>query len=461
MTSDENPVHAPKRRRMAGYTPLATEHTDGESVAEEQAHAPLPQQQLGGSVAEKAMMPVPVRDVSSLVVKAQAEEMDVPADAGAQEREERESATDHAPARKRRMGSASPAAGEKEVEAPSNTSAGAAQAELVTPTATASSSTRLGGTKGGARGVTVNRSTVASSAWRKPAVITAFLLVLGLLVVLGARWLRTLAGVQDFLMAYDGHAWQPAVAPEGIPPWLGWQHFLNVFFIVLIIRTGLQVRTERKPPGYWTAKKDSFFSPKGNSPKKVSLSQWLHQSLDVLWVANGIIFVVLLFVSGQWMRIVPMSWDVFPNMLSAAIQYASLDWPAENGWLHYNALQVMAYFLTVFVAAPLAVLTGVRISTWWPERAKRLTKLYPVGWARALHFPVMHYFVAFTVVHVFLVFFTGALRNLNHIYGSRDIVDWWGLAIFLVSVLAIAAAWFLTRPLFTTPIAARLGKVTK
>ncbi|MFP3581500.1 cytochrome b/b6 domain-containing protein [Arthrobacter sp. SIMBA_036] len=302
---------------------------------------------------------------------------------------------------------------------------------------------------------------MASSAWRKPAVITAFLLVLGLLVVLGARWLRTLAGVQDFLMAYDGHAWQPAVAPEGIPPWLGWQHFLNVFFIVLIIRTGLQVRTERKPPGYWTAKKDSFFSPKGNSPKKVSLSQWLHQSLDVLWVANGIIFVVLLFVSGQWMRIVPMSWDVFPNMLSAAIQYASLDWPAENGWLHYNALQVMAYFLTVFVAAPLAVLTGVRISTWWPERAKRLTKLYPVGWARALHFPVMHYFVAFTVVHVFLVFFTGALRNLNHIYGSRDIVDWWGLAIFLVSVLAIAAAWFLTRPLFTTPIAARLGKVTK
>ncbi|MBT2588429.1 cytochrome b/b6 domain-containing protein [Arthrobacter sp. ISL-95] len=359
------------------------------------------------------------------------------------------------------MGSASPAAGEHEVEAPSNTSAGAAQADLVTPTATASSSTRLAGTKGGAGSVTANRSTVASSAWRKPAVTTAILLILGLLVVIGARWLRTLDGVQDFLMAYDGHAWQPEVAPDGIPPWLGWQHFLNVFFIVLIVRTGLQVRTERKPPGYWTAKKDSFFSPKGNSPKKVSLSQWLHQSLDVLWVVNGMIFVALLFVSGQWMRIVPMSWDVFPNMLSAAIQYASLDWPAENGWLHYNALQVMAYFLTVFVAAPLAVLTGVRISTWWPERAKRLTRLYPVGWARALHFPVMLYFVAFTAVHVFLVFFTGALRNLNHIYSSRDIVDWWGLAIFLVSVLVIAAAWFLTRPLFTTPIAARLGKVTK
>lgn len=30
-------------------------------------------------------------------------------------------------------------------------------------------------------------------------------------------------------------------------------------------------------------------------------------------------------------------------------------------------------------------------------------------------------FAAFTVVHVF---FTGALRNLNQIYGSRDVVDW-------------------------------------
>lgn len=461
MSSDENPVHAPKRRRMAGYTPLATEHTDGESTAEERTPDHLPEQQLGISVAEKAVTPVPIRDVSTLEVKAQVEEMDVPADPGVQERGERESATEHAPARKRRMGSASPVVGEQEVDAPSNTSADAAQTGLVTPTATESSSTRLVGTKGGAGSVTAIRSTEAGSAWRKPAVITAVLLALGLLAVLGARWLRTLDGVQDFVTVYDGQAWQPGVAPVGIPPWLGWQHFLNVFFIVLIIRTGLQVRTERRPPGYWTAKKDSFFSPKGNSPKKVSLSQWLHQSLDVLWVANGMIFFVLLFVSGQWMRIVPMSWDVFPNMLSAAIQYASLDWPAENGWLHYNALQVMAYFLTVFVAAPLAVVTGVRISTWWPERAKRLTTLYPVGWARALHFPVMLYFVAFTVVHVFLVFFTGALRNLNHIYGSRDVVDWWGLAIFLVSLLVIAAAWFLTRPLFTTPIAARLGKVTK
>ena len=31
--------------------------------------------------------------------------------------------------------------------------------------------------------------------------------------------------------------------PSASPPWLGWQHFFNVFLIVLIIRSGLQVRT--------------------------------------------------------------------------------------------------------------------------------------------------------------------------------------------------------------------------
>jgi thiosulfate reductase cytochrome b subunit len=347
--------------------------------------------------------------------------------------------------------------------APSSGTTGAAPTKSVaaaTSDAASTASTPSGGagTPGSAGAATPG---APQRPWVKPALIIGALVVVAVAVVLGARWLRILEPVQEFIVTYDGHASQPESAPVGMPWWLGWQHFLNMFFIVLIIRTGLQVRTERKPPGYWTAKQDSFFSPKGNTPKKVSLSQWLHQALDVLWVVNGVIFVVLLFATGHWMRIVPTSWDIFPNMLSGMIQYASLDWPVENGWVHYNALQVVAYFITVFIAAPLAVISGIRFSTWWPEKAERLTKLYPVEWARAVHFPVMLYFVAFTIVHVFLVFFTGALRNLNHMYTSRDVVDWWGLVIFLVSLVVIAAAWFLTKPVFTTPLATQMGNVTK
>ena len=79
-------------------------------------------------------------------------------------------------------------------------------------------------------------------------------------------------------------------------------------------------------------------------------------TLDAIWVLNGVIYWILLFATGQWTRIVPTGWDVFPHAVSVAIQYASLDWPLENGWVNYNALQLLTYFVTVFVAAPLAIL---------------------------------------------------------------------------------------------------------
>lgn len=299
-------------------------------------------------------------------------------------------------------------------------------------------------------------SKYAKLAWQVGAVLAVCVVA-----VLLAQWARGTAAVQGFIDTYPGHASQPASTPEGIPAWLGWQHFLNMFFMVLIVRSGLQVRLQSKPPGYWTAKKRSFFSPGSQSPKKISLTQWFHQLLDVAWVLNGVLFVIALFATGFWARIVPTSWDVFPNMLSAGIQYASLDWPDENGWIHYNALQVMAYFITVFIAAPLAVISGVRMSTWWPSGSGKLSKFYPVEAARAIHIPVMVYFVGFVAVHVFLVFFTGARRNLNHMFTSRDVADFWGLVIFAVSVLAIAAAWFLSSPMFIRPLAGAMGKVSK
>ncbi|PRB67665.1 hypothetical protein CQ011_15655 [Arthrobacter sp. MYb213] len=285
--------------------------------------------------------------------------------------------------------------------------------------------------------------------------------LVALLVVLAARGLRLLGPVQDFIGTYDGHSTMPDSAPTGIPGWLGWQHFLNMFFIVLIIRTGLQVRHEKRPAAMWTPKPNSWFSPKGNSPKKYSLSIWTHQALDVLWVVNGVIFVILLAATGQWMRVVPTSWDIFPNMLSGALQYASLNWPVENGWIHYNALQMVSYFLVIYIAAPLAILTGVRMSSWWPTQPKALNKFYPVEVARKIHFPVMLFFSAFILVHVFLVMTTGALKNLNHMYSSRDATDAWGLVIFLVSVAVIAAAWIFMKPMFLLPVASATGKISK
>lgn len=266
------------------------------------------------------------------------------------------------------------------------------------------------------------------------------------------RTLLSMPFMQDFLTAFPGE-YQPAIAVEpGFAPWIGWQHFFNMFLMILIIRSGLGVRTEKRPTVFWT--------PKGDGKGKISLTLWFHQSLDLLWMINGVIFVVLLFTTGHWARIVPTSWEVFPNALSAGLQYISFDWPHENGWNNYNSLQQLAYFTTVFIAAPLAAITGFRMSGLWPKKAEKLSKAYPVEWARALHFPIMLYFVLFIIAHVALVVLTGILRNLNHMYASQDVVSWTGFGIFMVSLVAVAGAWFAARPLVLAPIAQLFGSVS-
>lgn len=271
------------------------------------------------------------------------------------------------------------------------------------------------------------------------------------IVVLAARGVTTLPGVPEFLERFPGEYHPPVEVDEGFPAWARWTHFLNFFFMVLIVRTGLLVRYQQKPPAFYTPKKGG---------KKISLYLWLHTSIDILWLLNGVAFVVLLFVTNHWVRIVPTSWEVFPNALSAGLQYLTLDWPVENGWVNYNSLQQLMYFTVVFIAAPLAAVTGVRMSEWWPENAKRLNRVYPAPLARAIHFPVMLFFVLFVIVHVFLVLTTGALRNLNHMFAGTDQVNWVGFWWFAAALLAAAAVGWATRPLVLAPIANLFGRVT-
>ncbi|MGS0562526.1 cytochrome b/b6 domain-containing protein [Microbacterium aurugineum] len=291
--------------------------------------------------------------------------------------------------------------------------------------------------------------------WTQAIAVLFGAAALGVLAGAAIALVRTLLSfpfMQDFLAAFPGE-YEPAIAvAPGFAPWVNWAHFFNMFLMVLIIRSGLQVRTEKRPTVFWT--------PRGNAKGKISLNLWFHQALDILWLVNGVIFVVLLFVTGHWVRIVPTSWEVFPNALSAALQYVSFDWPHENGWNNYNSLQQLAYFATVFIAAPLAAITGFRMSGLWPKKAEKLSKAYPVEWARALHFPIMLYFVAFIIAHVALVMLTGFLRNLNHMFAAQDAATWTGFWVFVVSIVVIAIGWAAARPLVLAPIAKVFGKVS-
>ncbi|MCG7290238.1 MULTISPECIES: cytochrome b/b6 domain-containing protein [unclassified Corynebacterium] len=280
-----------------------------------------------------------------------------------------------------------------------------------------------------------------------PWAIGALLLLAA--AVFGARWFVGTEAGADFIARYDGVQPLPDNAPTGLPGWLNWAHFFNMFLMALIIKTGIDVRREKRPAAYWQPK---------NGGKKISVTLWLHQLLDVTWVALGVVFYVLLFTTGQWMRIVPTSWDAIPHAVSAGLQYLSLDWPTENPWVHYNALQELSYFVTVFIASPLAIASGFRMSSMWPKSWTAV----PVSWARAVHFPTMIYFVAFIVVHVFLVLTTGLRGNFNAMFASReDATSWIGVVLFLVAAGVTALGWRFARASVVAPVAGKTGKVSK
>ncbi|HZP16272.1 MAG TPA: molybdopterin-dependent oxidoreductase, partial [Nocardioides sp.] len=297
--------------------------------------------------------------------------------------------------------------------------------------------------------------------------------VLLIAAVAVAKGLRGLPSVQRFVARHPGTVLPPgAVHHAGFPAWLDAQHFLNLFLMVFIIRAGIQILadhprlywTRHSTPGrdwfriqkpvppdpLWTAKQDSISLPRHvglpGIRHSIGLARWWHLGTDTLWLINGLVYYALLFASGHWRRLVPTSWEVFPNAASVLLQYLSLDWPRDNGWVAYNSLQLLAYFVTVFVAAPLALLTGLGMSPALSTRIKPVSRVLSIQVARSLHFLVLVWFLFFIFLHVTFVVCTGVLRNLNHAYAARNADGWLGFAIFTASLALVAAAWFAATP---------------
>lgn len=310
-----------------------------------------------------------------------------------------------------------------------------------------------------------------SGRWINLLMVLPTVAILLLFAVAAAILLRGLPAVQDFITVYSGQL--PTESPHGFPWWLRWQHLLNVLFLVPIMRSGLQIlagrprlywrqpgipgrewlRMQKKMPvtGGWSAKDDAVqLSGWVGLPGRrhsTGLARSWHLGVDMLWLVNGIVFYALLFSTGQWTRIVPTSWDVFPNALSTLLQYLSLDFPHHDSWVAYNGLQMLAYFVTVFIAAPAAILTGLLQS---PAISRRLhaanSRVANVEVARSVHVLVLGWFIVFTVMHVTLVFSTGVLANLNHITIGHNDGSWAGVALFTVGVAVIAAVWVAATP---------------
>ena len=317
--------------------------------------------------------------------------------------------------------------------------------------------------------VRIGRTKWFNLLWLIP--IGFVLLVIGIAV---AKELREVPAVAQFVERHPG-----TVVPEGaegvagFPAWVGWQHFFNMLLLIPIIRSGLSILADH-PRLYWTrhstpgrewfrmqkpvptdplytAKQDSITLPNGvglpSRRHSIGLARWWHLGMNTLWLLNGLIFYILVFATGHWLRLVPTSWEVFPNAVSVMIQYLSLDWPTDNSWVAYNSLQVIAYFLTVFVAAPLAFLTGLGMSPALSTKFRRISSVFSIQFARSVHFLVLTWFLLFIVMHVTLVITTDALHNFNMMYANRNDADsWHGFWIFAASLVVLTVVWVAVTP---------------
>jgi methionine sulfoxide reductase catalytic subunit len=306
-----------------------------------------------------------------------------------------------------------------------------------------------------------------NTVWLIP--LGAVLLVAGIAI---SQKLRSYPAVEQFIAHYPGTPASAPVVRSGFPVWLRWQHFLNLFFLMFIIRAGIQIlashprlywgrdstpdtewfRFQHEVPKdrVWTAKNDAVALPGfvglPGPRSSIGLARWWHFSFDLFWLINGAIFYVLLFTTDQWKRIVPTSWEAFPNALSTQLQYLSLRFPANEGWLRYNSLQQLAYFVTVFIAAPLAVFTGLMQGPAIGNKLGWLGRTFHRQLARSIHFLVLCWFLVFICAHVAMVLATGARENINHMFYGVDSGGAEGLWIAAVALAVVFIAWIWASP---------------
>ena len=138
------------------------------------------------------------------------------------------------------------------------------------------------------------------------------------------------------------------------------------------------------------------------------------------WVINGACYLAWSLASRHLRRDLAMQrhdWRAIPRSIADHLRFRH---PVGDEAARYNPLQKLAYLGVIFVLVPLAVITGLSMS---PQLDSILG-----GWldlvggrqsSRTLHFIAMALFVLFTLVHVAMVFYAGAINELRSMISGR------------------------------------------
>jgi methionine sulfoxide reductase catalytic subunit len=263
------------------------------------------------------------------------------------------------------------------------------------------------------------------------------------------------------------------------PAWLRIDHWLNVLFLTLLLRSGIEIlgthpklywREDSKPGTEWarfTTKKmptdklydtldeEEDYSPLISLPghKKLGMGRHWHFISVLGWILVGLSYYILLFATGQWHRYWPQSWSTFVEAGNDIITYMTFNLPPLLPNEPLDAVQKLTYAGVIFLLAPFQILTGAAQSPAIEARFPWFVRMLGGRqWARSLHFLGLVAFLGFIAIHVSMVFFWGwGHLNAAMIFGSGRNLIWGTVCSFLIigAIVAIhvaATVWSLRRP---------------
>lgn len=263
------------------------------------------------------------------------------------------------------------------------------------------------------------------------------------------------------------------IASLDFPIWLRVSHYINLLFIGLLIRSGLQILAAH-PRLYWNdnstpgtewikftkkkvpVKKDVIYTSLDDeipaSPwlalpggKNLGIGRHWHFFSVIFWVLNGVVYVVLLFATGEWTRLIPTSWSIFPAAFHTFLIYITFHIPPPSDFHPYDPLQQLAYAGVVFLLGPFMLLTGATMSPAVAGRFPWYIKLFggrQVG--RSLHFLSLLAFIGFIIIHTALVLIVHFQNNIRDIVLGSEQANFGlalGIAIAALLLVAIIYAW--------------------
>ncbi|TSE00963.1 molybdopterin-dependent oxidoreductase [Skermania sp. ID1734] len=263
------------------------------------------------------------------------------------------------------------------------------------------------------------------------------------------------------------------------PAWLRIEHWLNVLFITLLIRSGIEIlasypklfwRDDSKPGEEWarftrktmptdklydTLDEEESYSSIIALPghKKLGMGRHWHFVSVMGWILVGVAYYVLLFATGQWRRYIPMSWSIVPEAWTDVVTYLSFNLPPLLPGEPLDAIQKLTYAGVIFLLAPFQILTGAAQSPAVEARFPWYVQLWGGRQsARSLHFLGLLAFIVFIIVHLFMVFFwSWGQLNALMIFGHVHNLNWaigcsFGIIAGIVAIHVAATVWSLRSP---------------